>query len=199
MIPRAHVTAWRAKAPWPDNSQVEQDLILSRALIDIFRHPVVADHAIFRGGTALHKLFFDPAGRYSEDIDLVQRKAGPIGELINAIREVIDPWLGDPTWKQGKGRFTLYYRFKTTFVPVVNMRLKIEINTREHFSVLGLKQLNYSVSNPWFSGVNKKTVPFSSMIAMEDVFKSHPYRIYFSFLSNLANHCTGRRKVTGSG
>lgn len=77
MIPRANITAWRATAPWPDNSQVEQDLILSRALADIFRHPVVADHAVFRGGTSLHKLFFDPAGRYSEDIDLVQRKAGP--------------------------------------------------------------------------------------------------------------------------
>ena len=155
MIPRANITAWREVAPWPDNSQVEQDLILSRALVNIFQHPVVAKQAVFRGGTALHKLFFDPAGRYSEDIDLVQRKAGPIGDLLNAIREVLDPWLGDPKWKQGKGRFTLYYRFETTFVPRVNMRLKIEINTREHFNVLGLTHSNYSVTNPWFSGESK--------------------------------------------
>ncbi len=138
MIPRANITAWRTEAPWPENTQVEQDLVSSRALIAMFNHPVVADQAVFRGGTALHKLFFEPAGRYSEDIDLVQREAGPIGGLINAIRETLDPWLGKPKWKQGKGRFTLYYRFETTFVPVVQMRLKVEINTREHFSVLGL-------------------------------------------------------------
>lgn len=152
MIPRANITAWRRVAPWPENTQVEQDLVLSRALVAIFGQPAVAEQAVFRGGTALHKLFFDPAGRYSEDIDLVQRDAGPIGSLVNAIREALDPWLGKPKWKQGQGRFTLYYRFETTFVPAVQVRLKVEINTREHFNVLGLKRLPYTVTNPWFSG-----------------------------------------------
>ncbi len=152
MIPRASITAWRTAAPWPDNTQVEQDLLLSRALVAMYRQPAVAEQAVFRGGSALHKLFFDPPGRYSEDIDLVQRDAGPIGELVDAIREALDPWLGKPKWKQGKGRFTLYYRFDTTFVPVVRMRLKVEINTREHFSVLGLQRRKHTVANPWFSG-----------------------------------------------
>ena len=57
-----------------------------------------------------------------------------------------------PKWKQSTGRFTLYYRFDTTFVPVMRMRMKIEINTREHFDVLGLRCLAYAVTNPWFSG-----------------------------------------------
>lgn len=152
MIPRANITAWRLLAPWSDNSQIEQDLALSRALVAMYQHPVVADQAVFRGGTALHKLFFEPAGRYSEDIDLVQRDAGPIGGLIDGIREALDPWLGEPKWKQGKGRFTLYYRFHTTFAPVTQMRLKVEINTREHFAVMGERQLPYAVANPWFSG-----------------------------------------------
>ncbi|MAE71132.1 MAG: hypothetical protein CME06_11785 [Gemmatimonadetes bacterium] len=152
MIPRANITAWRTAAPWPDNTQVEQDLLLSRALVAMHERPAVGEHAVFRDGTALHKLFFDPPGRYSEDIDLVQREAGPIGGLIDAIREALDPWLGKPKWKQGEGRFTLYYRFDTTFVPVVRMRLKVEINTREHFSVLGLLRREYTVANPWFSG-----------------------------------------------
>ena len=26
MIPRANITAWRATAPWPDNSQIEQSM-----------------------------------------------------------------------------------------------------------------------------------------------------------------------------
>lgn len=152
MIPRANITAWRAVAPWPSNEQVEQDLVLSRALVDMFGKKVVADRAIFRGGTALHKLFFGAGGRYSENIDLVQRDAGPIGELIDAIREALDPWLGSPRWKQGQGRFTLYYRFETSFAPVSTRRLKIEINTREHFAVLGVDSRPFTVQNPWFSG-----------------------------------------------
>lgn len=152
MIPRANITAWRALAPWPSDAQVEQDLVLSRALVAIFGKPDVADQIVFRGGTALRKLFFDPPERFSEDIALVQREAGPIGGLINSMRDELDSWLGEPKWKQGKGRFTLIYRFETSFEPVVRMRLKIEINTREHFSVLGLEQREYSVINPWFSG-----------------------------------------------
>lgn len=152
MIPRANITAWRTKAPWPSNEQVEQDLVISRALVAMFSHSTVADQIVFRGGTALHKLFFGVAGRYSEDIDLVQRDAEPIGTLVDAIRETLDSWLGTPRWKQGKGRFTLLYRFETSFAPVSRMRLKIEINTREHFSVLGIEKRSFSVDNPWFSG-----------------------------------------------
>jgi len=152
MIPRANITAWRSHAPWPANEQVEQDLVLSRALIAMFSQEIVVDQAVFRGGTALHKLFFDTSGRYSEDIDLVQRSAGPIGEMINSIRESLDSWLGSPRWKQGKGRFTLYYHFDTTFAPITTRRLKIEINTREHFSVLGTIRQSFTVDNPWFKG-----------------------------------------------
>jgi hypothetical protein len=36
MIPRDYVTAWRVKVPWVEDSQVEQDLIISRALVEIF-------------------------------------------------------------------------------------------------------------------------------------------------------------------
>lgn len=152
MIPRANITAWRNRAPWPTNEQVEQDLVLSRAMVAMFNHELVADQVLFRGGTALHKLFFVTARRYSEDIDLVQRDAGPIGDLVDAIRETLDHWLGEPTWKQGVGRFTLRYRFETSFAPVTVMRLKIEINTREHFSVLGMTAREFRVENPWFSG-----------------------------------------------
>lgn len=152
MIPRANITAWSTHAPWPASEQVEQDLVLSRALVDMFSRETVANHAAFRGGTALHKLFAMSSKRYSDDIDLVQIQAGPIGELVNAIRASVDPWLGTPTWRQSHGRFTLFYRFETTFAPVTTMRLKIEINTREHFSVLPLERRPFEVDNPWFSG-----------------------------------------------
>ncbi|MCK5785705.1 MAG: nucleotidyl transferase AbiEii/AbiGii toxin family protein [Candidatus Sabulitectum sp.] len=158
MIPRANITAWRSSAPWPSNDQVEQDLVLSRVLVSLFSSRVVADEAVFRGGTALHKMLFTRPGRYSEDIDLVQRNSGPIGKLITAIRSTLDSWLGDPAWKQGKGRFTLYYAFETSFAPVSTRRVKIEINTREHFTVLGIEMHPYAVVNPWFTGTSNISI-----------------------------------------
>ena len=151
MIPRANITAWRSKAPWPSDAQVEQDLVLSRVLVEIFSRPGLAESLVVRGGTAFHKLFFRPPGRYSEDIDLVQREAGPIGPLIDGIREALDPWLGTPKRKRAKGRFTLYYQFDTTLEPIVSMRVKVEINTREHFSVQALESRVLGVESPWYS------------------------------------------------
>lgn len=42
MIPQAHLTAWAAAAPWGDDAQVEQDLVLSRAVVEIFAEPALA-------------------------------------------------------------------------------------------------------------------------------------------------------------
>jgi predicted nucleotidyltransferase component of viral defense system len=158
LIPRAQITAWRARAPWPSDAQVEQDLILSRALVDMFNKPKLAEGFVFRGGTALHKLFISPAGRYSEDIDLVQAEAGPIGPLLDDVRKAPDPWLGTPRRKQGHGRVTLTYRFDTTFEPVIRMRLKVEINTREHFHVQGIIRRTFTVDSPWFQGTTQLPV-----------------------------------------
>lgn len=166
MIPRANITAWRSAAPWSDNTQVEQDLVVSRALVEMFGRPDLGEQAVFRGGTALHKLYFDPPGRYSEDIDLVQRNAGPIGPLVNEIRAGLDPWLGQPKRRAGEGRFTMVYRFETTFEPVVSMRLKVEINTREHVAVHGTTSRELTVENPWFSGTaSVRTFTLSELLA----------------------------------
>jgi predicted nucleotidyltransferase component of viral defense system len=139
-------------APWPDNTQVEQDLVLSRSLVELYRRPPVAEGLAFRGGTALQKLFCDLPTRYSEDLDFVQRDAAPIDPLIDEVRAALDPWLGSPKWKAGPGRFTLVYRFETTFAPTVTMRVKIEINTREHFTVCGYASRKFAVANRWFTG-----------------------------------------------
>ena len=68
MIPRDYILAWSAKAPWPDLRQVEQDLIICRALCDLFNAPALKGKIAFRGGTAIHKLLFKQPLRYSEDI-----------------------------------------------------------------------------------------------------------------------------------
>jgi predicted nucleotidyltransferase component of viral defense system len=47
---------------------------------------------------------------------------------------------------------SIIYRFNSEIPPVINMRLKIEINAREHFNVLGLKEIEFKVKNSWFTG-----------------------------------------------
>ena len=36
MIPQDHITAWSNVVPWASQRQIEQDLIISRALVAIF-------------------------------------------------------------------------------------------------------------------------------------------------------------------
>ncbi len=152
MIPKAQITAWRANAPWPLDAQVEQDLVISRAIVELFRVPEIADALAFRGGTALYKLHLDPPARYSEDIDLVQVRAEPIGDTLDRARAVLDPWLGVPKRLVKEGRVNLVYRFDSEDAPPLRLRLKVEINTREHFAELGVLRIPYRVENPWFAG-----------------------------------------------
>lgn len=151
MISQAYITHWRGQAPWSSDAQIEQDLVLSRAIAEIFTDPTLRGALAFRGGTALHKLFFNPAGRYSEDLDLVQVRAEPIGPVIDALRDKLTPWLGEARTKQGAGIVTLTFRFQSETPPVVPLRLKVEINTREHFAHLGFIDQPFKVESPWFT------------------------------------------------
>ena len=149
MIPAAYITEWKQMAPWPRNDQVEQDLIICRALVEIYSHPDLANSLAFRGGTALYKLHLPPA-RYSEDIDLVQVSPGPIGPIMSALQEKLNAWLGIPKRKQGEGRVTLTYRMASE--AGLPLRLKVEIDSREHFTVLGLEKRILDIHSRWFSG-----------------------------------------------
>ena len=124
MIPQDFISEWKKAAPWSQNDQVEQDLVVCRALVEIFSHPVLAENLAFRGGTALFKLHLPPV-RYSEDIDLVQVHPGPIGAVMSALQEKLNPWLGNPKRKQGEGRVTLTYR--VTSEEGAPLKLKVEI------------------------------------------------------------------------
>lgn len=152
MIPRDYITEWRGLAPWVQDFQVEQDLVISKALVDIFSHPVLRGSLAFRGRTALYKLHLKPAARYSEDIDLVQIRAEPAGAVMDALHDVLDPWLGRPSTKQTEGRVTFFYRFESEDTPPVPLRLKVEINSREQFAVYGFTSIPFAVSSRWFEG-----------------------------------------------
>jgi len=152
VIPRDFITEWRNEAPWPSDEQVEQDLIISRAVVEIFNEQEIARRLAWRGGTALHKLYLQPAPRYSDDIDLVQVNAEPIGGTLDILRGVLDRWLGKPRRVFKEGRINLVYRYDSEGPPTVRLRLKIEINTREHFTEHGYVTLPFSVESKWFVG-----------------------------------------------
>lgn len=149
MIPQSYITAWRKQAPWQENYQVEQDLIIQRALIALFSDKFIKERLAFRGGTALHKLFLFPAARYSEDIDLVQVKAEPFGAVIDKIREQLS-FLGKPKIKQKEHNNTIVYSILSE--DDVPIKLKIEVNTREHFSVYGLQDILVELDSEWDNG-----------------------------------------------
>ncbi len=154
MIPKAYIDAWRAKAPWTESSQVEQDLVISRAVVEIFSNDFLKKNLAFRGGTALHKLYLNPQARYSEDIDLVQVKSGNIKPILQAIGTQLQflSSIDDRKIVQKEHNWKALYDFEAEIPPPPSMRVKIEVNTREHFNVLGLQNETFSVDNPWYQG-----------------------------------------------
>jgi len=156
MVIEDAILEWEQEHPWQLKSQIEQDLIICRALCALYNDEYLSKHLAFRGGTSFNKLYFHPQPRYSEDIDLVQIIAEPIKETIDKIRNVLS-FLGKPIVKQKAHNNTLIFRFTSEIPPIIPIRLKIEINTREHFNVLGLIQHKFSVNSQWFSDICQAT------------------------------------------
>ncbi|MCE7054405.1 nucleotidyl transferase AbiEii/AbiGii toxin family protein [Algoriphagus sp. AGSA1] len=151
MIPKPYIAQWQEFAPWKQFSQVEQDLIISRALVEIFADDFLKENLAFRGGTALHKLYLNPAPRYSEDIDLVQIKPGPIKPIMERLGKVITFFEEDRrTQNRGHGIKALY-RFTSEYEEI-RLRLKLEINCKEHFNILDWVDFPFEVKSDWFSG-----------------------------------------------
>lgn len=151
MIPSMNIIAWANFAPWAEQRQIEQDLIISRVLIELFSDEFLKGELRFRGGTALNKLHFPEPLRYSEDIDLVRTTEGPIGPILDRIRETLRPWLGDAAFEQSPVAPKLLYSADAED-DGPPLRLKIEINTRDRAIYDQPKDFLHQVENPWFSG-----------------------------------------------
>jgi predicted nucleotidyltransferase component of viral defense system len=151
MVLRGYITEWSEAAPWSNMHQVEQDLIISRVLVAMYKDEFLARRLAFRGGTAIHRLYITPQLRYSEDIDLVQVTAEPIGPTLDKLRDVLS-FLGTSTTQRKASNNTIIYKVQSTFPPETPLKLKIEINCKEHFSVLGHKKFPYEIKSSWFSG-----------------------------------------------
>jgi predicted nucleotidyltransferase component of viral defense system len=154
MIPMMNIIAWGNIGPWAEQRQVEQDLIISRAIIDVFSDQFLREQLRFRGGTALNKLHFPSPIRYSEDIDLVRTATGPIKPLIDHMRERLEPWLGPASFDRSaiapKLKFRVPAEDPASTAPI---RLKLEINTSETVAFDAPQELLFRVNNPWFAGV----------------------------------------------
>lgn len=151
MIPKPYIAHWQEFAPWKQFFQVEQDLIISRILVEIFSDDFLRENLAFRGGTALHKLYLKPTARYSEDIDLVQIKPGPIKPVMERIGDVVT-FFGEKRTTQVRGHGAkVLYRFTSEYEEI-RMRLKLEINCKEHFNVLDWVDFPFEVESEWFSG-----------------------------------------------
>lgn len=152
MIPQAYIIEWSNNVPWSTNEQVEQDLVICRALVAIFNDDFLAENLAFRGGTALHKLFLSPQQRYSEDIDLVQIKAAPFGEILDRLKIALSFIEGKINVSPGDLMTELKYRFPSEIPPITQIKLKVETNCREHFAELGWQKVPFIVNSEWFNG-----------------------------------------------
>ncbi len=149
MIPETAITAWSIGRPWPTVEQVEQDLLLSRAICAIASDSYLRNELVFRGGTALHKLHLDRAYRYSEDLDYVRASADGIGPLTQALTR-----LGHDLGFDVRTRLSEHPKvfWRTTATTGAPLRIKIEVNTHERMPTLPLLELEHAVDSSWWRG-----------------------------------------------
>ncbi len=153
MITRADIAHWRTQVPWVSAEHVEQDLVLSRLIVEIARHPLLGQELVFRGSTCLHKLWLDRPWRYSEDLDYVRRCGGGIGGVLDAIREIaetvgFDDVRTDTRTQHPKARLRARYESGGPF------HAKVEINTFERSPARPIVTRPCVVDSPWFRGAS---------------------------------------------
>lgn len=156
MLPRNEIIAWRAHADWSRDAQIEQDLLITRAMVAIFSDPFLSEHVAMRGGTVLHKVHLAPASRYSEDIDLVLVTDRDIGHIRKALARVLQPVLGAPALDV-LGTIRLAVRnavlpssvaqmkfvYSPTTPPPARMTVKVEVNFSEREPFYRIVDLPY--------------------------------------------------------
>lgn len=149
MIDRRDIVQWGVDHPWQNMDQVEQDLLLSRAMIEIANDALLNQGLVLRGGTAFHKLFLPEPYRYSEDLDFVRTEEGGIGDVMKRLTSLGQDLGFDVRTKMGMFP-KVVWRFD--FGSGVPGKIKIEINTYERFPMMPLAAREHNVENPFYSG-----------------------------------------------
>jgi Nucleotidyl transferase AbiEii toxin, Type IV TA system len=150
VITQADIAHWRTQVPWVSPENVEQDLVLSRLIIEFANHPLLCDDLVFRGGTCFHKLWLDRPWRYSEDLDYVRRSEGGVGDVLDAIRDVARI-VGFDDVRTEIGRHPKA-RLRSTFLSGQRLQIKVEMNTFERSPAQPTVTRPFTVDSPWFGG-----------------------------------------------
>lgn len=157
MIPRPYITEWSTRAPWPGEPQVEQDLILSRLIVEIANDKLLAQELAFRGGTCLHKLHLAQPARYSEDLDYTRTSDTPrLGDCLTALRRIAS----EIGLQETRRRFPshdsdmacIWFRTHAQADPNSAISIKVEINVRETVPYRPHTLAPYKVESRWWSG-----------------------------------------------
>ena len=156
MIPQPYITEWSAQAPWPAESQIEQDLLLSRLIVEIASDGLLARELAFRGGTCLHKLHLPGAARYSEDLDYTRTSEEPkIGDCLTALRRIA----ADIGLQERRRRFPSHdsdmaciWFHTSPEAGEGQLSIKIEINVHETVPHRPYVLLPHQVDSRWWSG-----------------------------------------------
>ncbi len=152
MIAQAHLNHWATSAPWPVPAQIEQDLVLSRLIVEIAQHELLGSELALRGGTCLHKLHLPQPLRYSEDLDYVRRTHSGIKPYLTALREVATSvGLAEHGSRQSGQMVHIVFDAAAT-ASNQRIRVKIETNITETEPFLPRITLPYAVQSPWWSG-----------------------------------------------
>lgn len=152
MIDRPALIAWRSKAPWPDRVQIEQDLLLSRLMIEIARDETLGPELAMRGGTCLHKLHLPTALRYSEDLDYVRSTHSGIKPYTQALTRIADELGLTVASRQRSGQIVHVYLDGQPTEGIGRIRIKVEINIAETESLQPRKSVHHTVETSWWSG-----------------------------------------------
>ena len=149
MMRRSDITQWGVEHPWQNENQIEQDLLLSMAMVEIANDPLLGSELVLRGGTAFHKLFLPEPYRYSEDLDFVRTSAGGIGDVMKRLTSLGRELGFDVRTKMGE--FPKVY-WRVAFEDGTSGKIKLEINTYERSPMMPLAKRAHRVDNPFYTG-----------------------------------------------
>ena len=150
MIPQPAIVEWGRTASWPSDDQIEQDLLLSRLIVEIANDAYLAEELVFRGGTCLHKLRLATPRRYSEDLDYVRRNGGGISDITRSLTAIGTRLGFDVRTKIGQHP-KVFFRAPFESGSVI-MKVKVEMNTFERSPARQYEHVRYDVNSSWFRG-----------------------------------------------
>lgn len=148
MITNQDIALWSIDHPWQSADQVEQDLLLSQAICQIAKNPLLGKELVLRGGTAYHKLFLPQPFRYSEDLDYVRTTSGGIGNVMKQLTDLGREFGYKVNTKMGMYPKVIWRFEHASGTPG---KIKIEINTFERSPMLPLKTISYTVESGYYS------------------------------------------------